>query len=113
VHGSLHPEDAIEDTPVIHPWHAAWLVRQHRSDSHPFVVGKFIACDSGPSLTIRPLVSTDLKLVALYARGRLGPNRTSTTEKIGWMGQKCPPSCSPTADPQLSSFFFLVVNQFE
>ena len=30
--GSQHPEDAIEDTPVVHPWYAARLVRQHRLD---------------------------------------------------------------------------------
>src|SRR6516162_11288662 len=24
--GSQHPEDAIEDTPVVHPWHTARLV---------------------------------------------------------------------------------------
>src|ERR1041384_549385 len=27
---SEDPEDAIEDTTVIHPWHAARLIRQHR-----------------------------------------------------------------------------------
>jgi hypothetical protein len=46
--GSQHPEDAIEDAPVIHPWHAARLVRQHRLDGCPFVVGKFVAHDSSP-----------------------------------------------------------------
>src|ERR1700749_2573118 len=48
--GSQHPEDAMEDTPVIHPWHPARLVRQHRPDGCPFVVGEFVAHDSGPSL---------------------------------------------------------------
>src|SRR5262245_64060317 len=43
---SQDPEDAIEDTTVIHPRHAAGLVRQHRLDGSPFVVGKFIAHDS-------------------------------------------------------------------
>ena len=27
---SQDPEDALEDTTVVHPWHAARLVRQHR-----------------------------------------------------------------------------------
>src|SRR5262249_13571224 len=48
---SQDPEDAIEDTTVIHPRHATRLVRQHRLDGSPFVVGKFIAHDSKlPSL---------------------------------------------------------------
>ena len=36
----------IEDTPVVDPWHAARLVRQHRLDGSPFVVGEFIAHNS-------------------------------------------------------------------
>jgi len=40
------PKDAIEDTPVIHPWHAARLVRQHRLDGSPLAIGEFIAYDS-------------------------------------------------------------------
>src|SRR5262249_7986505 len=38
---SQDPEDAIEDTTVVHPWHAARLVRQHRLDgsSTPSVRG--------------------------------------------------------------------------
>src|SRR6516165_10448654 len=46
--GSQHPEDAIEDTPVVHPWHTARLVWQHRPDGCPFVVGEFVAHDSSP-----------------------------------------------------------------
>jgi hypothetical protein len=30
-----HPEDAIEDTPVVDPWQTARLVRQHRIDGCP------------------------------------------------------------------------------
>jgi hypothetical protein len=30
--GSHDPDDAVEDAPVIDPWHAARLVRQHRLD---------------------------------------------------------------------------------
>src|ERR1043166_709400 len=46
--GSQHPEGAIEDAPVVHPWHAARLVRQHRADGCPFVVGEFVTHDSSP-----------------------------------------------------------------
>src|SRR5262245_45309541 len=46
--GSQHPGDAIEDTPVVYPWHAARLVRQHRPDGCPFAVGEFVAHDSSP-----------------------------------------------------------------
>src|SRR5258708_40239590 len=41
--GPQPPKDAVEDTPVIHTRDTAWLVRQHRLDDNPFVVGKFVA----------------------------------------------------------------------
>ena len=44
--GSQDPEDAIEDTAVVHAGHAARLVRQHRLDGSPFKVGEFVAHDS-------------------------------------------------------------------
>ena len=40
------PEDAVEDTPVVHAGNAARLVREHRLDDAPFVVAEFIAHDS-------------------------------------------------------------------
>lgn len=43
--GSQDPEDAIKDTPVVHPRHATRLVRQHRFDGGPFMVGEFVAHD--------------------------------------------------------------------
>jgi len=43
---SQDPEDAIEDTTVVHPWHAARLVRQHRLDGRPLIVIEFVAHDS-------------------------------------------------------------------
>jgi hypothetical protein len=46
--GSQDPEDSIEDATVVHPWYAARLVRQHRPDGSPFLVGEFVAHDSGP-----------------------------------------------------------------
>src|SRR5262245_56605262 len=46
--GPQHPEDAIEDAPVVDPWHTARLIRQHRLDGCPFVVGDFVAPDSSP-----------------------------------------------------------------
>ena len=46
--GSQHPEDAIEDAPVVDPWHATRLVWQHRPDGCPFVDGEFVAHDSSP-----------------------------------------------------------------
>jgi hypothetical protein len=45
---SQDPEDAIEDTTVIHAWHAARLVRQHRLDGSPLIVKEFVAHDSAP-----------------------------------------------------------------
>src|SRR6267378_7616684 len=45
---SQDPEDAIENTTVIHPWHAPRLVGQHRLDGSPFLVGEFVAHDSVP-----------------------------------------------------------------
>src|SRR5262249_28097824 len=45
---SQDPEDAIEDTTVVRPWHAARLVRQHQLNGRPLVVGEFTAHDSSP-----------------------------------------------------------------
>ena len=45
---SQDPEDAIEDTSVVHPRNATWLVRQHRPYGSPFIVGEFVAHDSSP-----------------------------------------------------------------
>src|SRR4051812_46947332 len=45
-----HPEDAVEDTTVIHSWHAARLVGQQLLDGGPFLVGEFVAHDSSPSV---------------------------------------------------------------
>jgi hypothetical protein len=43
---SQDPEDAIQDTAVVHPPDTAWLVRQHWIDGGPLMVGEFIAHDS-------------------------------------------------------------------
>ena len=40
-----HPEDALEDTPVVHAGNAAWFVRE-RFDDAPFAVAGFLAHDS-------------------------------------------------------------------
>jgi hypothetical protein len=42
---SFSPPGAPE-TPIGYPRHAAWLIRQHRSDDAPFAVAEFIARDS-------------------------------------------------------------------
>jgi hypothetical protein len=39
-------KDAVEDTAVVHSCYAARLVRQHRREGSPFVVGKLVAHDS-------------------------------------------------------------------
>ncbi|SCB56097.1 hypothetical protein GA0061098_10744 [Bradyrhizobium shewense] len=43
--GSQDPENAIEDTSVVHLRNATRLVRQHRLDGGPFMVGEFVAHD--------------------------------------------------------------------
>src|SRR3954453_10567994 len=45
---SQDPEDATEDATVIHSWHAARLIRQHRLDRRPLIVCEFVAHDSAP-----------------------------------------------------------------
>ena len=50
--GSQDPEDAVEDTSVVYPRNATRLVRQHRLDGKPFIVGEFVAHDSTPSLGV-------------------------------------------------------------
>ncbi|SDC63998.1 multidrug efflux pump [Bradyrhizobium brasilense] len=42
------PEDAIQDSSVVDPRNATRLVRQHRLDGDPFMVGEFVAHDSSP-----------------------------------------------------------------
>src|SRR5258708_12755559 len=46
--GAQDPKDAIEDTTVVHPRNATRLVRQHRLDSNPFIIGDFVAHDLSP-----------------------------------------------------------------
>ncbi len=46
--GAQDPKDAIEDTTVVHPRNATRLVRQHRLDSNPFIIGEFVAHDLSP-----------------------------------------------------------------
>jgi hypothetical protein len=43
---SQDPEDSVENSSVIHPWHAARLVGQRRLDSGPLIVAEFVAHDS-------------------------------------------------------------------
>ena len=44
---SQYPEDAIENTPVIHAGNAARLIREHHSNGTPFAVGKLVSHDWG------------------------------------------------------------------
>ena len=46
--GAQDPENAIEDTSVVHRGSATRLVRQHRLDGDPFMIGEFVAHDSSP-----------------------------------------------------------------
>lgn len=41
--GSQDPEDAVEDTSVVHPRNATRLIGQHWLDGSPFIVGEFVA----------------------------------------------------------------------
>jgi hypothetical protein len=43
---SQDPEDAIEDTAVIHPWNTTRLIRQERLDGRPLKIREFVAHDS-------------------------------------------------------------------
>jgi hypothetical protein len=49
---SQDAEDSVEDTTIIHSWRAARLVRQHRIDGSPFLVGEFVTHDSAPSVWV-------------------------------------------------------------
>lgn len=46
--GAQDPKNAIEDTAVVHPRNASRLVRQHRLDGSPFIIGEFVAHVSSP-----------------------------------------------------------------
>ena len=41
--GEQDPQNAIEDTAVVYPRNATRLVREHRLDGKPFMVGEFVA----------------------------------------------------------------------
>ena len=43
---SQDPEDTIENAPVVYAGYAARLVRKHRPDGRPLMVGEFVAHDS-------------------------------------------------------------------
>src|SRR4051812_11357921 len=43
---SQYPEDAVEDPSVVHPRHAARLVRKERRDGRPLIVREFVSRDS-------------------------------------------------------------------
>jgi hypothetical protein len=47
---SQDPEDAIEDTTVVHAAQATRLVEQHRLDGSPLIIGEFVAHHSSPSV---------------------------------------------------------------
>jgi hypothetical protein len=46
-HLTAVPKNAVQDTPIIHTWHAARLIWQHRRDGGPLFIGEFVAHDSG------------------------------------------------------------------
>ncbi len=89
---SQDPEDAIQDTAVVHTGHAAWLVRQHRLDGSPFFVGEFVAHDSKPrfgSLNHSPVV---------------GLNSVSEAQDMSAFGGKADLFCSSRGIPGLDPF---------
>jgi len=73
--GSQDPEDAIEDTTVVYPRNSTRLVRQHRLDGGPFIVGEFIAHGS------KPLFGS------LNHRRKAKPNAPWPTPAPGALGQ--------------------------
>jgi hypothetical protein len=45
---SQDPENAIQDAAIVYPRNTSWLIRQHRLDDNPFIIGEFVAHDSSP-----------------------------------------------------------------
>src|SRR5690349_1859133 len=41
--GAEAPQDAVEHTAIVHPWHAAGLVRQERLDDLPLEIGQLMS----------------------------------------------------------------------
>src|SRR5438128_9347952 len=77
--GSQDPEDAIEDTTVVHPRNATRLVRQHRLDGNPFMIGEFVAHDSSPQLgSLNHAGSAKRNAPGRHRFGAYGQKRTST-----------------------------------
>jgi hypothetical protein len=59
---SKHPENTIQDTPVIHPWHATRLVRQQRLDHTPLEIRQRVS--------LHPMLPTVWKLESHQRRFR-------------------------------------------
>jgi hypothetical protein len=64
--GSQYPEDAIEDAPVVYPWHAPRLVREHWLDNRPFIVGEGIAHDSSLRGGLESWTAADLNVPSTF-----------------------------------------------
>src|SRR5262245_9651237 len=93
-----HPKDAIENAAVVHPCYATRLVRQHRLDGSPLVVGKFIAHDSKPPVWDLESHACGLPQCAFYlsrpASGPLwGRSGHEPAGKTGRIGRKRPWLC--------------------
>src|SRR5262249_48193558 len=105
--GSQDPENAVENTTIVHPRNATRLVRQHRLDCSPFMVGEFVAHDSKPqfgSLNHKPLANLNarsayrhLRLRSLFGAKRISTGRQNrlNRSKMTQFGHR--PS-SPTAN---------------
>ena len=52
-----HPEDAVQNPPVVDPRHAPWLVRKKRLDDRPFKIRKVIASAHDQAPTVWKLES--------------------------------------------------------
>src|SRR6185437_10016696 len=81
--GSQDPEDAVEDTSVVYPRNTTGLVRQHRLDGKPFIVGEFVAHDSTPSLGVlnhggRPKRNASGPTPVRRFRGKANVNQPTT-----------------------------------
>jgi hypothetical protein len=87
---SQDPEDAIEDTTVVYPRNSTRLVRQHRLDSRPLIVGEFIAHGLKPlfgSLNHKRKPST-MRLARPRHRALWGKENIDRPTNLRGIGQK-------------------------
>jgi len=81
---SQNPENTVEHTAIVYPRNPTRLIGQHRLDGGPFIIGEFIAHDSGPPVwefESQASDQTQCSRSGLGTGAAIGEKRTSTSRQ--------------------------------